>query len=365
MTEDGSQAVSSLLQPLLRAFELLLFVARHLHPPDFADLMASIGAPDADLQLARARTSPWPQGVADIGAALEAASDAALEGFAGLRQALSYDDIGEAYRALRLVPKGLELLYPLANRLAPVNLFFLEPSSRSDRALEQLFLEHRPQQATGVMHFGEKERGGCWLYVPENYAPDRSWPLVVALHGGSGNGRHFLWSWVRAARSRGVIVAAPTSLEGTWALMGRDFDTPNLAQILNYIRPRWSLDASRLLLTGMSDGGTFCYVSGLGAQSPFTHLAPVAAAFHPMLLAMTDPNRLRGLPIHIIHGTLDWMFPCALARQAHRSLARAGAAVTLREIEDLSHTYPRELNVAILNWLQTTPPSPEAAASRA
>ena len=40
----------------------------------------------------------------------------------------------------------------------------------------------------------------------------------------------------------------------------------------------------RMLLTGMSDGGTFTYVSGLEASSPFTHLAPVAAAFHPMLV---------------------------------------------------------------------------------
>src|SRR5262249_34530794 len=90
MTEDGSQAVSSLLQPLLRGFELLLFVTRHLHPPDFADLMASIGAPDADLQSARARTLPWPRGVANIGAVLEAASDAALERLPVLRHAPTY-----------------------------------------------------------------------------------------------------------------------------------------------------------------------------------------------------------------------------------------------------------------------------------
>ena len=40
---------------------------------------------------------------------------------------------------------------------------------------------------------------------------------------------------------------------------------------------RWNVDPARLLLTGMSDGGTFCYVAGLERGSPFTHLAPVAA----------------------------------------------------------------------------------------
>ncbi len=104
----------------------------------------------------------------------------------------------------------------------------------------------------------------------------------------------------------------------------------------------------------MSDGGTFTYVSGLEAGSTFTHLAPVSAAFHPMLAQMADARRARGLPIHIIHGALDWMFPVELARQAHRSFAKAGANVTYREIEDLSHTYPREINAPVLEWLRDT-----------
>jgi phospholipase/carboxylesterase len=105
----------------------------------------------------------------------------------------------------------------------------------------------------------------------------------------------------------------------------------------------------------MSDGGTFTYVSGLEAGSPFTHLAPVAAAFHPLLAQMADADRTRGLPVHIIHGSLDWMFPVELARQAHAALSAAGAVVTLREVDDLSHCYPRELNGTLLSWLATAP----------
>src|ERR1044072_8111114 len=49
-------------------------------------------------------------------------------------------------------------------------------------------------------------RGGFSVYVPEYYTPDRAMPLVMALHGGSGNGRGFLWSWLRDARSLGAIL---------------------------------------------------------------------------------------------------------------------------------------------------------------
>jgi phospholipase/carboxylesterase len=194
-------------------------------------------------------------------------------------------------------------------------------------------------------------RGGFSLYVPEYYTPERAWPLVTALHGGRGNGRAFLWSWVRDARSRGAIVVAPTATGNSWALMGEDTDTPNLARILDLVRSRWNIDPARLLLTGMSDGGTFCYVTGLEHGSPFTHLAPVAATFHPLMAEVADAERLRGLPVYLVHGRLDWMFPVQIARQTRAALSAAGADVTYRELEDLSHCYPGEINAAILHWL--------------
>ena len=40
-----------------------------------------------------------------------------------------------------------------------------------------------------------------------------------------------------------------------------------------------------------------------------------------------------------------------LARTAHTTLRDAGADITYRELEDLSHTYPREENARILEWL--------------
>ncbi len=58
----------------------------------------------------------------------------------------------------------------------------------------------------------------------------------------------------------------------------------------------------------MSDGGTFTLLSGLDDELPFTHLAPVASSFHPLLLTMTEPSRVMGLPVYLVHGALDWMF---------------------------------------------------------
>ena len=170
---------------------------------------------------------------------------------------------------------------------------------------------------------------------------------------GRGHGRQLLWNWVREARTSGFIVVAPTSTGRTWALNDPDVDLALLESILDQVSDEWSIDPTRMLLTGISDGGTFTYVDGLLETSRFTHLAPIAAAFHPMLVAVSDPARTAGLPIYVVHGALDWMFPVALARTADIVLTQAGARVTYREIRDLSHTYPTDENPSIVEWLLT------------
>jgi phospholipase/carboxylesterase len=353
MSEAVVDDIVTMLPPLLQSLEALGFVARHLNPPDFDRVMDAAGAPDEALQAARSRLTDWPAEFSSIRTSLEAASDAALAAFAGLRAVQHGNgDLVAVFRALRYAPRAQEALYPLATRFPPVSSFFLDPASREDSDL--LARLAQPANAeSGIIHDHNDpgSRGGFSLYVPEYYTPDRAWPLVMALHGGSGNGRGFLWSWLRDARAFGAILAAPTATGPTWALMGDDNDTPNLARILDSIRSRWNVDAKQMLLTGMSDGGTFCYVTGFESTSPFTHLAPVAATFHPLMAEIADAQRLRGLPVHIVHGRLDWMFPVQVARQAKDALSAAGANVTYRELDDLSHCYPREMNTPILKWL--------------
>jgi phospholipase/carboxylesterase len=58
-----------------------------------------------------------------------------------------------------------------------------------------------------------------------------------------------------------------------------------------------------------------------------------------------------GVPIHLVHGALDWMFPVKLAQMASDELSKAGAQAEFHELADLSHAYPREHNARILEWL--------------
>jgi phospholipase/carboxylesterase len=355
MPEESDAAFPSQVDvlPLLFALlDTLGAIARRLYPYSLGELVATLADQDENLRSVVQTSAP----VGDPGcveAQILQTSTFALRACDDLREAVnSVNPIGGAYRALRNYSRALETLTGLET-IPAVGRYLLEPEFRDDPArLELLAAPRNPD--TGVFHFSNQtsERGGFSVYVPPWYESAHRHPVVMALHGGSGHGRLFLWNWVPEARTRRLVVVAPTAIGDTWSLMEPEIDSANLSNILTRVRARWNVDTGRMLLTGMSDGGTFTMVSGLDAGSPFSHLAPIAATFHPLLLSMTDPNRITGLPIYLIHGARDWMFPVHVARTAHRVLAAAGAAIIYREVPDLSHAYPRDEQGAILDWLR-------------
>ena len=357
MSDEISVEVIARLAPaILRGLHALEFASRHLAPATLEELINAVAQRNDDIggALAASRTAAWPERLEPVRRCLERAADATLAGLTGFIGAGDEPQpIVAAYRSLRNYARACEAIYPLAAHLRPVSQFFLEPSVRDDAAFAERLASIDPsREQVGFMHVDGPAgtRGGFSLYVPEYYDPAQRYPLVVAMHGGSGNGGAFLWSWVREARTRGIVVIAPTAKGATWSLMEPEVDGPNIDRMVDQVAADWNIDVNRLLLTGMSDGGTFTYVLGLRGGCRFTHLAPIAAAFHPMMLGFADAERVRGLPVRIVHGAQDWMFPPEMAQGAERALQQAGADVSYREIADLSHTYPRDENAAILDW---------------
>jgi phospholipase/carboxylesterase len=211
--------------------------------------------------------------------------------------------------------------------------------------------------SVGVVHVSAGgHHGGFALYVPETYEADRDWPLVVALHGGSGNGPDFLWTWVREAKSRGYLLVAPSSAGQTWG----EVDDLGIREILGWIADRYRVDRGRVLLTGLSDGATFGLLYGLLHPDVYRAIAPLCGVFHPAHEPLGNLGRAAGVPIYQVHGALDFLFPVDLARYQADVLRRAGALLEYRELAELSHTYPRSENVRILDWFESLPPRKDA-----
>ena len=366
--EELLDAITALMPPILKSLEAFAYFGRHMHPGNIQALVSPISnnVTPVEQGLTVFKGAKWPDHLQQFADQISEVADHVITAFEGLAK-IGEDEksIFRAYRVMGHYNRAIESLYPIALMLPPVSRFFVEPALRDDATLRAKLESADPTRANvGIIHMGNEKdaKGGFSLYVPEYYDENESAPLIVSLHGGSGHGRDFLWTWLREARSYGAILVSPTSKGDTWDLMGPDIDSPNLYGILEHVRDRWNVDPSKMLLTGMSDGGTFTYVSGLNGDSPFTHLAPSSASFHPLLIEGYPPERIRDLPIYLMHGALDWMFPVDVARTAHQTLSAAGAKVCYRELSDLSHTYPRDENPRIMKWFLhgTTPPEDEA-----
>lgn len=350
--EDLMAGIMNLTPKLLTTMEAFEQVQRNMHPTRLDQLSDFIAPFETDLQTALQVFEPleFPDHIAKFGEHLHEAATYALRACNGITSAGS--DTMAAMKAMRANVRAQEKLYPVASVLTPISQYFLEPPMRENRELIEKLAKENDDGEVGVLHANNDRgrRGGFSLYIPEYLDKSEPVSLVIALHGGTGHGADFLWAWLREARTRGFVVMSPTSQDDTWSLMGPDIDLPVLLQELEFIASQLNVDRDHILLTGMSDGGTYSLLAGLKENSPFTHLAPFSGVLHPEIAMTGDIRHAQDRNIYLVHGTHDWMFPIEAAYMAQSELEAAGANLTFRAIDGLSHTYARTENDALLNW---------------
>jgi phospholipase/carboxylesterase len=274
----------------------------------------------------------------------------AFQLFTSFASAQPMERIPRILTALHEIAQAQETFYFFRQSLPPFSDYWQLPeTSVPDRPCNR---GEDGSPPTGVVHVSPgAHHGGFALYVPEHYDPERAWPVIVALHGGSGNGRDFLWTWVREAKSLGYLLVAPSSVADTWS----EIEDQGLLEILSWLRQRYHLASDRVLLTGLSDGATFALLYGLAHPGIYRALAPLCGVLHPANEPIGNLGRARGVPIYLVHGALDFLFPVDLARFARDQLTQAGSELEYRELPQLSHTYPRSENVRILRWFAALP----------
>lgn len=152
------------------------------------------------------------------------------------------------------------------------------------------------------------------LYVPSTYSPDQAWPLVLNLHGYTGNGPGQMSLGMNVVAEReGFLVAYPSAINGNW-MNSRDSDVGFIDSLLDEINSAYNVDTSRVYATGLSQGGIMSYI--LGAERPETFAAIASVSGVRFLdsgdtLFPSDVPRVppRALPLLHIHGTADGTVP--------------------------------------------------------
>jgi len=255
------------------------------------------------------------------------------------------------FQSRRAFSQGKYELYGLRNQLPTLQQYWILPEDIS-RLTEVETSIAGVTANIGVMHRpATKEHGEYSLYVPENYDPSKRWPLIIAMHGGHGRGDDYLLTWLRPAKSKGYIVLSPKSLDQTWSLTQPGVDIRSILSMVEELLDEYSIDTGRLFATGLSDGGTFSFALGLSCPKLFAGIAPIAAAGE--FIALFDLEKSKTLPVFMVHGVKDFIFPVAMAQRTHALLQQSGFDVIYKELPDWGHAYTYSINEnLILPWFE-------------
>jgi phospholipase/carboxylesterase len=215
--------------------------------------------------------------------------------------------------------------------------------------------------STAAVGFSHHERtadhGQFSMYVPENYSASKEWPLIICLHGGYGEGFEYIMTWLRPARTKGYILLSPKSLGDTWAMTIGSIDVRSVSRMLEQVARDYRIDRSRIYLTGLSDGGIFTYIMGLEHHELFAGIAPVAGALHLAVDPLLRAGKGKTLPLFVIHGVHDFIFPVQFTRQTNELLRSIGYNLKYEELPDWGHAFTYSINERlVMPWFESLPP---------
>jgi predicted peptidase len=151
------------------------------------------------------------------------------------------------------------------------------------------------------------------LFIPDSYSHNQSkkWPMIMYLHGGSRRGdniekvREAGWglpALLEKKKSFPFIVVSPLCPNGEYWT-----DPEALIALLDEIEKHYSIDLSRVYLTGHSMGGFGTWYLAYQHPERFAAIAPMSAPF--VVTAWAD--RLKTMPIWAFQGSKDSLVPIA------------------------------------------------------
>lgn len=168
-------------------------------------------------------------------------------------------------------------------------------------------------QRPGIPHSGDFETIEYCIQLPPEYDPNRSYPMIVAMHASSGSPQQELQWWCGPWRNGmryghagryGYIVLSPK-----WAYPGQmSYDNSPLVHgaVLFALRDalgRFNIDTDRIFLSGHEMGGTAAWDIGMAHPDLWAGVIPFCAAAN-LYTEVYDTNA-EHLPLYFVSGELD------------------------------------------------------------
>jgi poly(3-hydroxybutyrate) depolymerase len=183
----------------------------------------------------------------------------------------------------------------------------------------------------------EGKKRTYYLLVPEAANAEHPAPMILLLHGSGHNGSSLTDKWKALAISEGVVLVAPDSVNSeTWNIPvdGPDF----VHELISQLKSNYPIDSRRMYLFGHSGGAVMALHLALIESEYFA-----AVAVHAGMLQKGDGRLVeeatRKIPIYLVVGTKDPLFPLEGVRATRDYLTRREFEVQLVEMKGHDHWY--------------------------
>lgn len=205
--------------------------------------------------------------------------------------------------------------------------------------------------------------------VRKPVAPGAKPPLLILLHG-LGSNEQDLFSLAPEFDERFLIISARaplTLMSGSYAWFHADLSSGHplinaeeaessrttLLQFIDEAARRYDVDPSRVYLVGFSQGAIMSLSVMLTQPEAVAGVVAMSGRILPEIRHITAaPDRLEGLPVMVVHGTLDQVLPVFNGRASRDYLSTLPVKLTYREYP-MAHGIDEESFADVSAWLST------------
>lgn len=228
----------------------------------------------------------------------------------------------------------------------------------------------------GVQKLARRTAAGDFPYtvdVPATYDPARAYQVRVQLHGGvmrpdpASRGDGSIGSLAGAEQ---IYILPQSWAEAQWWAPSQ-FE--NLPAILDSVKRTYNIDENRVVLSGVSDGGTATYYFAMRNTTPFASFLPLNGFIvvlrnrDLMLRGALFPQNLVNKPFFVVNGGKDPLYPASRVEPFLKQFEAGGLDLVYKPqpeavhntawwpevkgaFEDFVRAHPRVPHPARLTW---------------